>query len=143
MKSSKLKPLIKSILKEIYKINESSGTIDSYEISFDSLIIPGLSTRGDSITVSISLDYDVQDGAEEQGMFGSPEHSSPAESDMVNILDWNFGVLTITNQSGQSREKGDLQTISKQQFEILKKSINNYIESNEDEIKEYILNKNQ
>ena len=143
MKIKKLKPLIKAVLREMYSrnLNESSGTIDDYEIEFDSLVIPGLTTETDSVMVTVSLEYEATPGVEAKGMFGPPENSSPAESGEVNLLDWDFQLLTITPEQGQPKEIDDFQSLQREQFEALKKVVNNYIESNRDKIEGQILEK--
>jgi len=144
VKKSQLKPLIKTVLREIYKkqLNEwSSGIEENYEIEFDSLVIPGLTTENDAVTVTINIEYEGQPGTPARGMFGPPENSSPAESDELNILDWDFVLLTITPEQGQPKEIDNFQTLSKEQFMVLKKAVNDYIEINEDKIEGEILKK--
>jgi len=144
MKKSQLKPLIKTVLREMYKkqLNEwSTGTEEDYEIEFDSLVIPGLTTDMDAVSVKINIDYEGQAGTPARGMFGPPEHSSPAEPDELNILDWDFVLLTITPEQGPSKEIDNFQTLSKEQFMVLKKAVNDYIETNKDKIEGEILEK--
>ncbi len=144
MKKSKLKPLIKTVLREMYKkqLNEwSSGTEEDYEIEFDSLVIPGLTTDTDAVMVTINIEYEAQPGVEAKGMFGPPENSSPAEGAEVNVTDWDFQLLTITPEQGQPREIDNFQSLSREQFEILKKAVNNYVEANRDKIEDQILEK--
>lgn len=143
MKIKKLKPLIKAVLREMYskQLNESSGTIEDYEIEFESLVIPGLTTESDGVIVTINIDYDGTPGVEAKGMFGPPEHSSPAEGAEVNVLDWDFNLLTITPEQGQPREIDNFQSLPKDQFEALKKAVNDYIQSNKEKIEEQILEK--
>ena len=121
-------------------MNESSGTIEDYEIEFDSLVIPGLTTESDSIMVTINIEYEAP-GVEAKGMFGPPENSSPAEGAEVNVTDWDFQLLTITPEQGQPREIDNFQSLSREQFEILKKAVNNYVETNRDKIEDQILEK--
>ncbi len=144
MKTEQLKPLIKRVLREMFKrqLNEwSSGTVDDYEIEFETLILPGLTTESDGVIVEINFDYEAQPGTEAKGMFGPPENSSPAESADVSILDWDFQLLTITPEQGQPKQIDNFQTLSKDQFEILKKAVNNYIQTNKDKIEGEILEK--
>jgi len=87
MKKSILKPLVKAVLREMYNrsINENSDTTDDYEIKFDTLIIPGISTDKDTVTITVTFDYDVQAGVPEKGAFGAPEHAAQAECSDVTI----------------------------------------------------------
>ena len=144
IKKSQLKPLIKTVLREMYKkqLNEwSSGTMDDYEIEFETLVIPGLTTDTDSVMVTINIEYEANPGVEAKGMSGPPENSSPAEPDELNILDWDFVLLTITPEQGQPKEIDNFQTLSKEQFMVLKKAVNDYIETNKDKIEGEILEK--
>ncbi len=144
MKKSQLKPLIKTVLREMYKkqLNEwSSGTMDDYEIEFDSLVIPGLTTDTDAVMVTISIEYEAQPGVEAKGMFGPPENSSPAEGAEANMTDWDFQLLTITPEQGQSKEIDNFRTLTPEQFEVLKKAVNNYVETNRGKIEDQILEK--
>jgi hypothetical protein len=144
MKTNKLKPLIKTVLKEMYKkqLNEaSSGTFDDYEIEFDSLVIPGLTTDADGVIVTVSFEYDSQPGTEAKGMFGPPEKSSPAESSEVNLIDWDFVSVTITSEQGQHKEINNFSKLSREQFETLKTAVNDYIQTNKDKIEDEILEK--
>jgi hypothetical protein len=144
MKKSQLKPLIKTVLREMYKkqLNEwSSGTMDDYEIEFDSLVIPGLTTDTDSVMVTISIEYEAQPGVEAKGIFGPPENSSPEERAEVNLLDWDFQLLTITSEQGQSKEIDNFRSLAPEQFEELKKAVNDYVQTNKDKIEEQILEK--
>lgn len=144
MKKNKLKPLIKTVLREMYKkqLNEwSTGTFDDYEIDLGSLVIPGLTTDSDSIIVNINIEYEGQAGVSAKGMGGPPENSSPAENSEMNILDWDFSSLLIVSEDGQQKQIDDLQTISKEQFEMLKKSVNDYIKINSEKIEEEIAEK--
>ena len=56
MKKEKLKVLVKVVLKEMYgKRNASSSTYENYDIEFESLVIPGLSTENDMVKASVSI----------------------------------------------------------------------------------------
>ena len=144
MRKDKLKPLIKTVLREMYKkqLNEwSSGTMEDYEIEFESLVIPGLTTDAEAVTVTVSLEYEAQAGVEAKGMFGPPENSSPAEGAEVNLLDWDFQLLTITPEQGQSKEIDNFRSLAPEQFEALKKAVNDYIQTNKEKIEGQILEK--
>ena len=144
MKKSQLKPLIKTVLREMYKkqLNEwSTGTFDDYEIEFDSLIIPGVSTETDSVIVTINIDYEGQAGVEAKGLGGPPENSSPSENDEVNIIDWDFSSVLIVPEQGQQKQIDNVQTLSKEQFEVLKKAVNDYIKVNNNKIESVIIDK--
>ena len=141
MKTEKLKILIKEVLRELHnrKLNESSsGTLEDYEIEFDDLVIPGISTESDSIMITVNVEYEADAGSPARGMFGPPEHSSPAESPEVNIIDYNVVLITITSESGQKRQIDDFKQFSREQSEIVKNAVSNYVESNEDSIKDKI-----
>jgi|SRR5579862_3553979 len=143
MKKSELKPLIKAVLKEMMvkpSLNESSGTLDDYEIEFDNVVVPGIVNEGENVIVTISLDYEVTPGSPARGMSGPPEKSSPAEGAEVNIEDWDFSSITVTPAQGEPREI-DFKSVTKEQFTLLKKAVNNYIALNEGRIEEQILEK--
>jgi len=144
MKKSQLKPLIKTVLREMYKkqLNEwSSGTVEDHEIEFESLVIPGLTTDTDSVMVTVNIEYEAQPGVEAKGMFGPPENSSPAEGAEANITDWDFVLLTITPEQGQPKEIDNFRSLSEEQFNVLKKAVNDYIETNREKLEGDIIEK--
>lgn len=144
MKESELKPLVKQILREMFKkqLNEwSSDTMDDYDIEFEHLVIPGLSTETDSVIVTVSLSYEANPGSSARGLSGPPEHSEPGEDAEVHLLDWDFSHVTINPQEGQPKKIDDFKSINKEQFELLKKSVNDYISANKDVIEGQILEK--
>lgn len=137
MKREKLKILIKEVLKELYnrKLNESasSGTYDDYDIEFESLVIPGISTENDKVEVTVSIDYDADTGHEPTGMFGPPEHSTPGEGPSVELVG-----DTVTSVRVQEKEI-DLKLFKPDQIAILNDAVKQYINDNEENITNKIL----
>ena len=144
MKKSQLKPLIKTVLIEIYnrrKLNEwSSGTFEDYVIEFESLVIPGISTENDPVTISVNIEYEADEGSPAKGMFGPPEHSSPAESPEVHILDYSpVNVVVWGPEMGDNKKTYDPNALTPEQQTIVKKAVSNYMDSEEDSVKEKIM----
>ena len=139
MKNKKVKTLIKEVLKELYRQrSRASSTYDDYEIEFDALVIPGLSTENDVVKASISIGYDANPGESERGMFGPPERSSPGEGPSVEIVDsWPTSVR-IQNKSGKETEYDPNKLTSEQQI-ILHKAIEDHVSQNEESITNTIL----
>jgi hypothetical protein len=145
MKSSKLKPLIKNILREIYKkkLQESSGTLYEFEIEFENLVIPGISTQNDLVYVDVNIEYEATSDIPARGMFGPPENSSPAESGDFSITDHSIGgVKVLTNGQGQPKDL-DIRQLSPQQQQIVQKAVSDYLDNNEDEIQDKVLDTTQ
>lgn len=142
MKTSKLKPLIKTVLKEIYRRHGgySSGTLEEFEIEFENLVIPGISTAEDLVYVNISVEYEASAGSPARGMFGPPEHSSPEEPADVSIIDHSVGSITVKPEQGQSKQM-DITKLSPEQQQIVKKAVNDYVNGNEDTIVDKIMDK--
>lgn len=120
MKESELKPLVKQVLREMFKkqLNEwISDEMENYEIVFEPLVIPGLSTETDTVTVVLSLSYD-------------------AEGDEVHLLDWDFMFVKITPEQGEEKIIDDFssKSVTPEQFKLLKKAVNDYISANKDVI---------
>ena len=137
MKKSQLKPLIKEVLKELYsrKLKESvsSGTYNDYDIEFESLVIPGISTENDKVEATVSIDYDANIGHEPTGMFVSPEHSTPGEGSSVELVG-----DTVTSVRINDKEI-DLKSFKPDQITILNDAIKQYINDNEENITNKIL----
>jgi hypothetical protein len=138
MKREKLKILIKEVLKEFYdrKLNESasSSTYDDYDIEFESLVIPGISTENDKVEVTVSIDYDADTGHEPTGMFGPPERSTPGEGPSVEL---NGDTITSVRVGGKEI---DLASFKPDQIAILNDAVKQYINDNEEKITDRILN---
>jgi hypothetical protein len=137
MKKEKLKILIKEVLKELYSktFNESvsSSTYDDYDIEFESLVIPGISTENDKVEVTISIDYDSDTGHEPRGMFGAPEHSTAGEGPSVELVG-----DTVTSVRIQGKEI-DLKLFKPDQIKILNDAVKQHINDNEENITNKIL----
>jgi hypothetical protein len=139
MKNKKVKTLIKEVLKELYRQrSRASSTYDDYEIEFDALVIPGLSTENDMIKASVSIGYDTTPGESERGMFGPPERSSPGEGPSVEIIDSWPTSMRIQDKSGKETEYDPNKLTSEQQI-ILHKAIEDYVSQNEESITNTIL----
>jgi hypothetical protein len=139
MKDKKLKVAIKEVLAELYRRrSNASSTYDDYEIEFDALVIPGLSTENELVKVSVSIGYNAESGDEARGMFGPPERSSPGEGPSVEIVDsWPTSVR-VYDKSGKETEYDPNKLTSEQQI-ILHKAIEDYVSQNEDTISDKIL----
>ena len=142
MKKSKLKPLIKQVLRELYskRLNESTGTLDEYEIEFESLVITGISTEDNSVIMLANIDYDAEPGAPDKGMFGRPEDSQQGYGAEVNITDITVTSLVVKNQQNQIiSEIYNLSKLSPEQQKEIHKAVEDYVSENEDSIKNKIL----
>jgi len=140
MKKSELKPLIKTVLKELFnkKSHTSTGTHENYPIELEGLIIPGLSTDTDMIEATINIDYEGHPGESASGMGGPPEYSSPAVGADLNIIDWDFVSVDIHHEKGKPT-KIDFKKLSPEQFESIKQAVNNYIKINGEKIESQIM----
>ena len=117
MKKEQLKKLVRIVLNEIYRRqSHASSTYDDYEIDFESLVIPGISTEEDSVQVSVRIGYEASSGYEATGMFGPPEHSSPGEGASVEIVDYWPTSVRVTNKVGQEKEFDPNKFTTEQQF---------------------------
>jgi hypothetical protein len=140
MKTEKLKILIKEVLSELYnRGSNASDTYDDYEIEFESLVIPGLSTETESVNVSVSIGYNFDAGHEATGMFGPPERSSPGEGASVEIVDYWPTSVRVVDAAGKETEYNPDKLTSEQQT-ILKKAIEDHVSQNENTINDRILN---
>jgi hypothetical protein len=139
VKKSQLKPVIKEVLKELYRQrSRASSTYDDYETEFEALVIPGLSTENDTVKVSISIGYNADAGEPARGMFGPPEYSSPGEGPSVEIVDsWPTSVR-IQDKSGKETEY-DPNKLTKEQQIIIKKAIDDHVSQNDEKITDMIL----
>ena len=140
MKKEKLKVLIKVVLKEMYgRRNASSSTYENYDIEFESLVIPGISTEDDSVEVSVSIGYDAESGYEAKGMFGSPEQSSPGEGASVDIVNyWPTSVRVKSKLSGE--KEYDPNKFTTDQQTVLKNAVEEHMDQNDEKIRDMILN---
>lgn len=141
MKKSQLKPLIKEVLKQLQKrkLNESTGTLDDYEIEFENLVIPGISNDGDVVTVEININYEATPDVPERGMFGPPENASPAEAGDFSIIDWDINLITVQPENGQSTQINNFRQFTPEQWISIKTAVNGYIEENEEKIASNVL----
>jgi len=119
----------------------TSGTLENYEIEFETLVIPGISTPTDSVVIAVALDYEANPGSPARGMSGPPDRSSPAEGAEVNLLDWDFMFVTVTSEQGEEKVIDDFKTVTREQFTVMKKAVNDYISLNKAQIEEQILDK--
>lgn len=143
MKKDKLKLLIKTILKEHYKrtLNESSsGTLEDYEIELENLVIPNVTINTDVIIVVINLEYETSGGHAETGQFGPPGHAMQAEDEEIDIRDYDIITIKITAENGKSVEI-EPAVFELEQLKMIKHRVNDYLDKNEDSIKQMILNK--
>lgn len=143
MTKEQIKPLIKKILKEYYRktLNESSsGTLEDYEIELENLVIPGVTIDTDVITVTINLEYEVSDGYDELGQFGSHERAVPAEDGEVDLHNYDISSIKVTAINGKSVDI-DSDAFEPAHLQMIKIQVNDYLDKNEDSIKQMILNK--
>jgi hypothetical protein len=141
MKKEQLKILVREVLKEMVysRRSSSSDTYEGYDIEFESLIIPGISTENDTVSVLVSIEYDFDPGYEPKGMFGPPECSDPGEGASINVTDYWPTSLRVSNEAGKETEyEPDKLTVDQQ--EILKKAIEDHMYQNENKIDDMILN---
>ena len=138
MKREKLKILVKEVLREFYnrKLKEtvSSSTYDDYDMEFESLVIPGISTENDKVEVTVSIDYDADSGHEPKGIFGAPEYATPGEGPSVEL---NGDTVTSVRVNGKEI---DLKLFKPDQIVILNDAVKQYINDNEEKITDRILN---
>jgi hypothetical protein len=141
MKKSQLKVLIREILKEIYhsKGINISETYDDYEIEFESLAIPGISTEDDTVYVSMSINYDASSGYE-SSMYGPPEKSYAGEGPSVEITGYHPVSIRVLNSKGKETEY-DPKELTEEQRKILEQAIDEHMVRNESKIEDMILDK--
>jgi hypothetical protein len=140
MKKEKLKILIKEVLKEMYgRRNASSSTYENYDIEFESLVIPGISTEDDSVEVSVSIGYDAEAGYEARGMFGPPEQSSPGEGASVDIVNYWPTSVRVKSKLGEEKEY-DPNKFTTDQQTVLKNAVEEHMDQNDEKIRDMILN---
>lgn len=118
-----------------------SGTLEDYEIEFETLVIPGISTPTDYVVITVALDYEANPGSPARGMSGPPDRSSPAEGAEVNLTDWDFMSVTVRPEQGEPKVIDDFKTVTREQFNVMKKAVNEYISLNKSKIEEQILDK--
>ena len=139
----KLKPILKTIIREIYrrKLHEStSGVYKNYEVELDSVVVPGLTTEDDWIVVLLNIECEAQAGVEAKGLFGPPERSSPAENSEFHILDWDIKKITILDERAKpTRVITNIAELTPEQLAALKQHISAYIEQNKKEIESKIV----
>jgi len=131
MKTKQLKPLIKKILKEMYG-RRSSGTEENIEIELDSSIAPGLTLDGGEIEVGVTIEYESTPYTPATGMYGPPEHSSPAEGGDFNIID-SYPIYVNIGKQQIGFDK-----VPEDQKQIISKAVDSYVARHEREIGEKI-----
>jgi hypothetical protein len=144
MKKSQLKMLVKEVLREMAHGGRSnvSDTYDGYEIEFESLAIPDISTENDAVTVTVSIQYNANAGYEPRGMFGPPEHSDPGEGASVEVVDyWPTSVVVWGPEMGDNQREYDPEKLTPEQQAVLKKAIENHMTQNESKIDDMLLDK--
>lgn len=142
MRREQLKPLIKSVLLELYKrkLQESSGTLDDYEIELEGLVIPGISTENDLVYVNTNIEYEGTKYVPAKGLYGPPEKSSPAEGGDFDIIDNNIGRIVVwSGGMGDNKKEYDINQLSQEQQQVVKQSVNDYIQEHEDDIRDKVL----
>ena len=143
MKREQLKVLVREVLKEMAyggRKSNVSDTYEGYDIDLESLTIPGLSTENDTVSVSVSIEYDATAGYEPRGTFGPPEHSDPGEGASVEVTNYWPTSLRVTNEAGQETEYEPDKLTPEQQL-VLKKAIADHMYHNESKIDDMILDK--
>ena len=118
----------------------SSGTYDDYDIEFESLVIPGISTENDKVEVTVSIDYDSDTGHEPRGMFGAPEHSEEGEGPSVELAGDTITSVRIWGpKMGDNKKEIDLKLFKPDQIAILNNAVKQHINDNEENITNKIL----
>jgi hypothetical protein len=135
MKKSQLKPLIKKILREVYKLqkNGNSGTLNNYEIEFDGITIPGICKSTDLVYVYTNIEYDSSSDIPAKGI------SNPPESGDFNIIDYDVGAISVWNNGmNDSKKEYDIKQLSLEQQSIVKKLVGEYLDEHEENIRDIV-----
>lgn len=141
MKKSQLKSLIKVILKEV--IHEGGGVSDEYDledVEMDGIEIPNLTTKEYTLKVWIRIEYNADSGSPATGMFGPPEYSSPGEGESVEIINSQPVSLEILAPDDKKFVEVDINKLSPSQKLSLNNAVKSYVDDNESEISDQILN---
>ena len=119
------------IVRQIYEAKRHGGMY-AYTIEFDSCHILSLCRPTDSVEVEIVINYNYYGG-----FIGSREE--PPEPASVEFDGWDIEKITITSESGKSREI-DARFLHPMARKALDVAIEKYLDKNEDDIQSKIMN---
>jgi hypothetical protein len=145
MKKNQLKILIKTILREICEthLNEwSSGNLPEYQIELDNVVLPGISEEKDGLIISVNIDYQYDEGSSERGQFGPSHKSTQASGAEVEIKKVSIVSVKVVDEQGKPKSEIDnVQMLTPDQKRTIEKSVNDYVDTHEDDISNEILDK--
>jgi hypothetical protein len=133
------KSLIKEIVQEIRKRQSgASGEYEDYEIEVDDLAIPGIVNMGDYVLINITIGYEADGGCEGK-TYGPPENCYPGEGASVDIIEQYPVSMKVTDERGQEVE-WDVAKLTPEQLLPLRVYVEQYVNKNQSDIEDKILN---